>query len=104
MRKRTTVVCGTILSITFSAAALAAAHPTPSPKVIEDCRKVEKEVGILMGAHSRAPKISEAKFLFQLGHMPCLEGDDSEANKNYGEVRRLLANHRQAEPGSPPKH
>ena len=103
MRTATTLLGGTLLSIAVSAAAWAAAHPPPSPKPVEDCRKVEKEVGILMDARSRAPKISEAKFRFQLGHMQCLEGDDVAANMNYGEVKKLLANDTRVEPGSPPK-
>ena len=89
MRTLTTLLCGTILGIAASTAALAAAHPAPSPK-IQDCRNVEKEVSLLMDAQSRAPKISEAKFFFQMGHMHCLEGNDREANKNYGEIKKLL--------------
>lgn len=77
-----------------AAPAKAAAQPVAVQAAPVDCRRFGGEVSALIDAKRSSPNIAAARAAFQFGIMDCMEGDDVAANKNYQQVKDLLADAR----------
>ncbi len=72
----------------------AAVQPVVLQAAPIDCRRFGGEVSALIDAKLSSPNIAAARAAFQVGIMDCMEGDDFAANKNYQQVKDLLADPR----------
>lgn len=65
------------------------AHSTAPAQA--DCQKLGSDVSALIDQRRDSPNIAQARSVFQLGIMECMEGDDVVANQHYANAKRLLA-------------
>ena len=56
-----------------------------------DCQKLGSDVSALIDQRKESPNIAQARAVFQLGIMECMEGDDVVANQRYAAAKKLLA-------------
>lgn len=56
-----------------------------------DCKKVGSDVSALIDQRRDSPNIAQARAVFQLGIMECMEGDDVVADRRYDDAKNLLA-------------
>jgi len=66
-----------------------AAHSTATAQ--PDCQKVGSDVSALIDQRRDSPNIAQARAVFQMGIMECMEGDDVVANQRYTDAKKLLA-------------
>lgn len=56
-----------------------------------DCQKLGSDVSALIDQRRDSPNIAQARAVFQLGIMECMEGDDVVADQHYTNAKNLLA-------------
>lgn len=56
-----------------------------------DCQKLGSDVSALIDQRTYSPNIAQARAVFQLGIMECMEGDDVVADQRYDDAKNLLA-------------
>ena len=102
MRSTITTISGMVLVLTFGAGAMAAPASTgtraatppathSSAPAQPDCQKVGGDVSALIDQRKDSANIAQARSVFQIGIMECMEGADDQANRHYMEAKNLLA-------------
>lgn len=56
-----------------------------------DCQKQGSDVSALIDQRRDSPNIAQARAVFQLGIMECMERDDVVADQHYADAKKLLA-------------
>ena len=56
-----------------------------------DCQKLGSDVSALIDQRLDSPNIAQARAVFQIGVMECMEGSDDAANQHYADAKKLLA-------------
>ena len=65
------------------------AHSTAPAQ--QDCQKLGSDVSALIDQRRDSPNVAQARAVFQLGVMECMEGDDVVADQRYVNAKKLLA-------------
>lgn len=90
------------IGVVLGGAAMAAIGPsatirTETPAVHstapsqQDCQKLGSDVSALIDQRRDSPNIAQARAVFQIGVMECMEGSDDAANQHYVVAQKLLA-------------
>jgi len=56
-----------------------------------DCQKLGSDVSALIDQRRDSPNIAQARAVFQIGVMECMEGDGVVADQHYTDAKKLLA-------------
>ena len=102
MRSHIGILTLAAIGVVLGGSAIAAVGPSavirnPAPVVHStapaqpDCQKVGSDVSALIDQRKDSPNIAQARAVFQMGIMECMEGDDVVANQHYTDAKNLLA-------------
>lgn len=102
MRSLTSILAVAAIGAVLGGSAIAAVGPSaairnPAPvarstaPIQADCQKLGGDVSALIDQRRDSSNIAQARAVFQLGIMECMEGDDFVANQHYGDAKKLLA-------------